>query len=100
MAISRELRNLLKNPKRCRLTNLYKFLTNSEKNIINSIIDEFIERNPIRKYNYKEPKVKEKGIVEKMSRELTEDEKYDYYDPADDMSLRVNNQKRSDCDGN
>lgn len=87
MAISRELRNLLKNPKRCRLTNLYKFLTNSEKNIINSIIDEVIERNPIRKYDYK-------------SKELTQDQKEDYYDPADDMSLRANNQKRSDCNGN
>lgn len=77
MAISRELRNLLKNPKRCRLTNLYKFLTNSEKNIINSIIDEVVERNPIRKYDYKEKPV----------RDLTDDEKHNYRDDEDSTSV-------------
>jgi hypothetical protein len=75
MAISRELRNLLKNPKRCRLTNLYKFLTNSEKNIINAIIDEVIERNPIRKYDYKDSKVVTEEAIAAGVKEEQEDYK-------------------------
>lgn len=86
MAISRELRNLLKNPKRCRLTNLYKFLTNSEKNIINSIIDEVVERNPIRKYDYKSKITK----AEFQGDICKEDDIYD----------KANTQRRSDCNGN
>lgn len=52
MAIDRNFRYFLKNSESCTLKTLRKYITPKEAEVIDKIIKDVKDRNPIRKYDY------------------------------------------------